>query len=103
MGRTSTKNLNLPIASTTLLTGQHGMLCRIALMENGLRGVFLFTICTGYELNDGLLGAADPATHKIYIWDISNDGQFASTLDGGREPLVHLHVGAIFPFETKLD
>ena len=38
-------------------------------------------------------GAADAATHKIYIWDISNDGQFASTLDGGREPLVHLHVG----------
>ncbi|RDB20466.1 Retinoblastoma-binding protein 5 [Hypsizygus marmoreus] len=36
-------------------------------------------------------GAADPATHKIYIWDISNDGQFASALDGGREPLVHLH------------
>jgi len=39
-----------------------------------------------------MLGAADPATHKIYIWDISNDGQFASTLDGGREPLAHLHV-----------
>lgn len=38
------------------------------------------------------VGAADPATHKIYIWDISNDGQFASALDGGREPLIHLHV-----------
>ncbi|KAJ3817601.1 WD40 repeat-like protein [Lentinula raphanica] len=38
-----------------------------------------------------LLGAADAANHKIYIWDISNDGQFASTLDGGREPLAHLH------------
>ncbi|KIL67355.1 hypothetical protein M378DRAFT_9570 [Amanita muscaria Koide BX008] len=36
-------------------------------------------------------GAADPAAHKIYIWDISNDGQFASALDGGREPLIHLH------------
>ncbi|KAF8966453.1 WD40-repeat-containing domain protein [Flammula alnicola] len=36
-------------------------------------------------------GAADPAGHKIYIWDISNDGQFASALDGGREPLVYLH------------
>ncbi|KAK0453170.1 WD40 repeat-like protein [Armillaria borealis] len=36
-------------------------------------------------------GAADTATHKIYIWDISNDGQFASALDGGREPLTHLH------------
>ncbi|KAF8121309.1 WD40-repeat-containing domain protein [Boletus edulis] len=36
-------------------------------------------------------GAADPATHKIYIWDISNDGQFASALDGGREPLIDVH------------
>lgn len=36
-------------------------------------------------------GAADPAAHKVYIWDISNDGQFASALDGGREPLLHLH------------
>ncbi|KAF8164304.1 COMPASS complex protein [Pholiota molesta] len=36
-------------------------------------------------------GSADPAGHKIYIWDISNDGQFASALDGGREPLVYLH------------
>lgn len=40
-------------------------------------------------------GAADPAGHKIYIWDISNDGQFASALDGGREPLVHLHVNRL--------
>ncbi|KAA1466074.1 WD40 repeat-like protein [Dentipellis sp. KUC8613] len=44
-------------------------------------------------------GAADPATHKIYIWDISNDGQFASALDGGREPLLfvdwHPHKPAI--------
>lgn len=36
-------------------------------------------------------GAADPAAHKIYIWDIANDGQFANTLDGGREPLVYVH------------
>ncbi|KDQ28785.1 hypothetical protein PLEOSDRAFT_1111940 [Pleurotus ostreatus PC15] len=36
-------------------------------------------------------GAADHATHKIYIWDIVNDGQFVCTLDGGREPLIHLH------------
>ena len=41
-------------------------------------------------------GAADPAAHKIYIWDISNEGQFASALDGGREPLTHLHV-SIYP------
>ena len=40
----------------------------------------------------GGLGAADPATHKIYIWDMQNDGQFASALDGGREPLIHVHV-----------
>lgn len=38
------------------------------------------------------LGAADPATHKIYIWDMQNDGQFATALDGGREPLLHVHV-----------
>jgi len=36
-------------------------------------------------------GAADNATHKIYIWDIANEGQFASALDGGREPLLHVH------------
>ncbi|KAG6861495.1 hypothetical protein C0995_015922 [Termitomyces sp. Mi166 len=36
-------------------------------------------------------GATDTASHKIYIWDISNDGQFASALDGGREPLVDIH------------
>ncbi|KAI0922003.1 hypothetical protein AcV5_000551 [Taiwanofungus camphoratus] len=36
-------------------------------------------------------GAADNATHKIYIWDIANEGQFASALDGGREPLMHVH------------
>ncbi|TFK74390.1 COMPASS complex protein [Pluteus cervinus] len=36
-------------------------------------------------------GAADAATHKIYIWDMSNDGQFASALDGGREPLTYVH------------
>jgi len=41
-------------------------------------------------------GAADPATHKIYIWDIQNDGQFASALDGGREPLIHIHVWSSF-------
>lgn len=40
----------------------------------------------------GRTGAADPATHKIYIWDISNDGQFATALDGGREPLIDIHV-----------
>ncbi|KAK7696565.1 hypothetical protein QCA50_001223 [Cerrena zonata] len=36
-------------------------------------------------------GAADNATHKIYIWDPQNEGQFASALDGGREPLAHVH------------
>ncbi|TDL29608.1 WD40 repeat-like protein [Rickenella mellea] len=36
-------------------------------------------------------GAADQATHKIYIWDISSDGQFATALDGGREPLLDVH------------
>ena len=37
-------------------------------------------------------GAADPANHKIYIWDIQHNGQFATALDGGREPLVHVDV-----------
>ncbi|EKM75695.1 hypothetical protein AGABI1DRAFT_122989 [Agaricus bisporus var. burnettii JB137-S8] len=36
-------------------------------------------------------GSADPATHKIYIWDLSKDGQFSTALDGGREPLSHIH------------
>ncbi|KAG7096577.1 hypothetical protein E1B28_003997 [Marasmius oreades] len=36
-------------------------------------------------------GSADPASHKIYIWDISNDGQFTTALDGGRDSLLHLH------------
>ncbi|KZT12652.1 WD40 repeat-like protein [Laetiporus sulphureus 93-53] len=36
-------------------------------------------------------GAADNATHKIYIWDILNEGQFATALDGGRDPLIDLH------------
>ncbi|KAG6813186.1 hypothetical protein H0H92_013306 [Tricholoma furcatifolium] len=40
---------------------------------------------------DGEWLAGDTAAHKIYIWDISNDGQFASALDGGREPLVDIH------------
>jgi hypothetical protein len=46
---------------------------------------------------DSCSGAADPATHKIYIWDISNDGQFVSALDGGREPLLHIHVMFLVP------
>ncbi|EIW82178.1 WD40 repeat-like protein [Coniophora puteana RWD-64-598 SS2] len=36
-------------------------------------------------------GAADPAAHKIFIWDISHDGQFVTALDGGREPLLDVH------------
>ena len=43
-------------------------------------------------------GAADPANHKIYIWDIQHNGQFTTTLDGGREPLVHVDVCLLFPF-----
>jgi WD40 repeat protein len=47
-------------------------------------------------------GAADPANHKIYIWDISNDGQFAATLDGGREPLTYIHVCGNFQGRNKV-
>ena len=43
-------------------------------------------------------GAADSAAHKVYIWDLSNDGLFVSALDGGREPLTHLHVRFILAY-----
>lgn len=75
------------------------MQCLSVRMESGLREV-----CNSVVMLRGSIvivialasvGAADPATHKIYIWDISNDGQFASTLDGGREPLVHVHVSSL--------
>lgn len=38
------------------------------------------------------LGAADDASHKIYIWDLAREGLLASTLDGGRELLTYVHV-----------
>jgi len=47
-------------------------------------------------------GAADQAAHKVYIWDLSNDGHFASALDGGREPLVDMQVSGI-PFAYPLN
>ena len=69
------------------------MACRTALMANGLPEVRNPSPSVpNTVLILPLLGAADNATHKIYIWDIVNDGQFANALDGGREPLVHLHV-----------
>jgi COMPASS component SWD1 len=33
--------------------------------------------------------------HKIYIWDVTSDGRFATTLDGGRETLSHLQVSCV--------
>ncbi|KAH8830539.1 WD40 repeat-like protein [Flagelloscypha sp. PMI_526] len=36
-------------------------------------------------------GASDPSGHKIYVWDMANDGYLASPLEGGREPLTYLH------------
>ncbi|KAH9853954.1 COMPASS complex protein [Lenzites betulinus] len=36
-------------------------------------------------------GAADDASHKIYIWDSVREGLLASTLDGGRELLTDVH------------
>ena len=65
-------------------------------MENGS-----LEVCLPRQLGSGLIynagfltlsGAADNAAHKIYVWDIVNEGQFAATLDGGREPLLHVHV-----------
>jgi WD40 repeat protein len=43
-------------------------------------------------------GAADSAAHKIYLWDLANDGRLLTTLDGGREPLVDAHVRGTFFF-----
>ena len=64
-------------------------------MANGWLAVGIPFVFNTLSLICDQLGAADPAGHKIYIWDISNDGQFASALDGGREPLVHLHVNCL--------
>ncbi|KAF8529082.1 WD40 repeat-like protein [Hysterangium stoloniferum] len=35
-------------------------------------------------------GAADAAKHKIYVWDLSQEGILYETLEGGREPLVDI-------------
>ena len=40
-------------------------------------------------------GAADNANHKVYVWDIGNEGAFAAALDGGREPLIHVDVSQL--------
>ena len=45
-------------------------------------------------------GAADNANHKVYVWDIGNEGQFAAALDGGREPLVHVDVSRNFLYSV---
>ena len=44
------------------------------------------------EANDGRVGAADAAKHKIYVWDLSQEGVLHETLEGGREPLVDVQV-----------
>ena len=46
-------------------------------------------------------GSSDSATHKIYIWDLSSDGQFVTSLDGGREPLLDVTVISFF-YENRL-
>ncbi|KAF8481355.1 WD40-repeat-containing domain protein [Gautieria morchelliformis] len=35
-----------------------------------------------------IAGAADAAKHKIYVWDLSQEGVLHETLEGGREALV---------------
>lgn len=37
-------------------------------------------------------GAADAAKHKIYIWDLSQEGILYETIEGGREPLIDIQV-----------
>jgi COMPASS component SWD1 len=39
-----------------------------------------------------VIGAADAAKHRIYVWDLSQEGVFHETLEGGREPLVDVQV-----------
>ena len=39
-------------------------------------------------------GAADAAKHKIYVWDLSQEGVLHEALEGGREPLVDVQVRA---------
>jgi len=38
------------------------------------------------------LGAADAATHKIYVWDLNNEGVLYEAVEGGRERLVDVQV-----------
>ena len=90
---TSSRSSNLRIASTIPSVKPPGTPCVTVQMANGWQEVRIpleyHRPSSNIKYN---IGAADPASHKIYIWDISNDGQFASALDGGREPLVHVHV-----------
>jgi hypothetical protein len=75
-----------------LLARLRGTLCLTAPTESGLLAVRRYLSIVDQTQTIEGIGAADPATHKIYIWDISNDGQFATALDGGREPLIDIHV-----------
>jgi len=70
------------------------MPCRIARTASGSPAVSIpfFPASSRRLLTGRHAGAADAATHKIYIWDILNNRQFASMLDGGHKPLVHTHV-----------
>lgn len=48
-------------------------------------------------------GAADAAKHKIYVWDLSQEGILYETLEGGREPLVDVHVSnPLHDFNTSV-
>jgi hypothetical protein len=71
------------------------MQCHTAQMANGWQEVRGRTPLKQCPITPSV-GSADPSGHKIYIWDISNDGQFASALDGGREPLMHVHVSRLY-------
>jgi COMPASS component SWD1 len=39
-----------------------------------------------------MAGAADAAKHKVYVWDLSQEGVLHETLEGGREALVDVEV-----------
>lgn len=72
-------------------------------MENGLPEVGSFYVlssklqfsCPCATLGSG---AADDASHKIYIWDLAREGLLASTLDGGRELLTYVHVCVMYSY-----
>ena len=47
-------------------------------------------------------GAADSTSHRIFIWDLAS-GQFATSLDGGRELLTDMDVSRWLKLASVID